>query len=65
MRNRAFYFFPYAHEHLKTSKGFSGYFVLKTRNLTNTDTVVDTISYGIFVFDSLDHILTLRLTDAS
>ena len=30
VRNRAFYFFPFAHEHLKTSKGCSGYFVLKT-----------------------------------
>ena len=37
VRNRAFYFFPYAHEHLKTSKGFSGYFVLKTGIFSNLD----------------------------
>ena len=37
VRNRAFYFFPSAHEHLKTSKGFSGYFVLKTGIFTYLD----------------------------
>ena len=39
--------------------------VFDTLIFVNTDTVVDTLSYGILVFDSLDHILTLRLTDSS
>ena len=56
VRNRAFYFFPFAHEHLKTSKGFSGYFVLKTGSLTNTDTVIDTIqSRYLYFIESFAH----------